>query len=255
MTEKSKKNSMVSIIVLAYDNVEYLERTVTTLRDHTDYPNFEIVISNNGIGVPLEKEIHEFCLQFMQCQESVDKCDIKYVQNAENFLHGKGCMEGFKLINPKSEFIVFCNDDIFIPASREKWLQRLVSFVVERPNVATVTPALYSAKEKVYWIGKQDPKNPHHDFLHIPKGDAGLPKEPLITCYNNFACILTRRHLVEEIPIGQNCPHYGSDSEFANRIKDAYPNMVHFVIPRIQLYHYNIYYKRFNHEKDKRVKG
>lgn len=250
----------VSIVVLAYDNVEYLEKTLVTLRDHTDFVNFEMVISSNAVEVPLAKEIREFCLQFastktMKMLETDVPSKMTYIRNDENLLHGKGCMEGFKQVDPGSEYICFCNDDIFIPASKSDWLARLANFMEERPNVASVTPALYSAREKVYWIGKQDPEKPHHDFLHFPRGDLRLPTEPLTTYYNNFAIILVRRFLVEEFPIGQNCPHYGSDSEFANRIKEKYPEMLHYVIPGIKLYHYNIYNKRFNRGKDKRVEG
>ena len=70
-----------------------------------------------------------------------------------------------------------------------------------------------------------------------------------------MACCLIRSHLIEEIPLGQNCPHYGSDSEFCNRVKDKYPEMEHWVIPSIKIYHWNIFALRSNHGQDKVVEG
>jgi len=239
-----------SIIILAYDSPQHLIKTVETLRDHTDYLDFEIVISDNSIGTPKEEEIRSLCIDYSGGWEN-----IFYIKNSENLYHGPGCMAGFSIVDKKSKYIVFANDDIFIPASQSYWLKKMVDFMEKDERAASVTPALYSEKETVYWVGKKNPDQPYHDFLHIPRGDERIPIYPTKTCYNNFALILTRRYLVEEIPIGQTCKHYGSDSEFANRIKDKYPDMEHWVIPEIKCYHFNLFAKRFNYGKDKIVDG
>jgi GT2 family glycosyltransferase len=248
MTEKSK----VSIIVVAFDHPDYLMKTLKSITESTDYPNYELIISDNSIGLQVEKEIEDVCKE----AASFDgPSRFVYQKNTQNLLHGRGCMAGFEQSDPKSEFICFCNDDIFIPLSQANWLRRLVEFLETAPNVATITPSLYTHKEKLYWCGKQDSKKPLHDYLHLPRGDQRIPTEPIETCYNNMAVLLTRKNLVENFPIGQTCVHYGSDSEFGNRIKKQYPKMVHMVLPEIKLYHYNIYNKRINHGQDKRIEG
>ena len=244
------EDPLVSIIPLAFDQPQALMRTVETLRDNNDYPRFEIVISDNSIGTPASDEINSLCIDW-----SGGWPNISHVRNEENLRHGKGCMAGFEKINPEAKYVCFTNDDIFIPASQSNWLIRLVGFLEDNPEVATVTPALYYPKETIYWIGKTDPEKPFHDFLHYPRGDIRLPQDPRATCYNNFALVLVRAYLVEEIPLGQSCPHYGSDSEFANRIKDKHPEMTHWVLPDVKLYHYNLYDKRCNYEKDPKTKG
>jgi len=244
------ENPMVSIIPLAFDQPKALEKTIKTLVHHNDYPCFEVVISDNSIETPASDEINRLCTNWVG-----ELGNVFHVRNKKNLMHGAGCMAGFNGSDPESKYICFANDDIFIPASQSDWLVKLVAFMEKNPNVATVTPAMYYPKETVYWIGKTDPEKQYHDFLHYPKGDHRLPTEPRTSCYSNFALVVTRRYLVEEIPIGQNCPHYGSDSEFANRIKDKYPDMEHWVLPDVKIYHYNLFAKRCNHGKEDKTKG
>jgi len=243
-----KEMPKVSIIVLAFDSLHALERTLETLSANTIYPNFEIVVSVNPCE---DKEINNSISLFLS--DFKDKFPIKTIYNKTNLFHAKGTMEGFKISD--GEFICFCNDDIFIPASQSEWLTHLMDFMLENENVATLTPSMYSAKERIYWVGKTNPEKSYHDFLHIPKGDPSIPVKPLGTCYNNMACCLTRRYLVEEIPLGQSCRHYGSDSEFGNRIKEKYPNMKHMVLPSVRVYHFNIFATRTNYGKEKEIDG
>lgn len=237
---------LVSLIILPYDNLEFFTRAVESIYENTDYPNFQIIVAHN----PCENdETNEKIKKF--CKDKFNSWNnFKYVINKENLHHSLGLMEGFKITDSESKYIVLANDDIFIPGNQIDWLTKMVDFMDKDNNVATVTPCLLYPKETIYWIGKQNPENSQHDFLHLPRNDERLPKESLTTCYNNMALCLTRRYLLKEIPLGQSCPHYGSDSEFANRIKDKYPKMKHWVIPKIKIYHFNIYNLRENHGKD-----
>jgi len=247
MTDK-----LVSIIVLAFDNFRYLFRSVETLYHHNDYKNFDLVVAHNPSGTEDDQQIEEACGVWIEKWPN-----FKYIKNKENLYHAKGTMEGFKLAISSSNpfYVCFCNDDIFIPASQSNWLTKMVDYMEEHPEVATLTPSMYSEKERVYWVGKDDPKSPYHNLLHVPKGDPRIPKEPVETCYNNMALCLTRRYLLEEIPLGQTTFHYGSDEEFCNRIKAKYPEMKHMVLPEVKLYHHNIFAKRSNYKKDKTVEG
>jgi len=242
---------MVSIVVLAFDNLRALLRSVETIKEHTAYGNFEIIVAHNPCGdadidASIRDQLHIW---------NTNWGDFKFIILDKNRYHAKGCMMGYSLCDEETELVVFCNDDIFIPARESDWLERMALFMQDNPNVATLTPALYHGKETIYWIGKQDPNQPTHDFLHVPKGSPELPTQPLETCYNNFALVMIRKALVDEIPLGQSCPHYGSDSEFCNRVKDAHPDMIHMVDPRIRIYHYNIYSQRINHGKEKVIEG
>jgi len=247
MTDK-----LVSIIVLAFDNFKYLFRSVETLYHHNDYKNFDLIVSHNPSDTEDDQKIEEACSVWIEKWPN-----FEYIKNKENLYHAKGTMEGFKLAISSSNpfYVCFCNDDVFIPASQSDWLVKMVAYMEEHPEVATLTPSMYSEKERIYWVGKTDPESPYHNLLHVPKGDPRIPREPVETCYNNMAIHLTRRYLVEKIPLGQTCPHYGSDSSFCNQIIEKYPEMKHMVLPEVKLYHLNIFAKRSNYKKDKTVEG
>lgn len=240
---EDKTSPKVSIIILPYDNLEYFLRAAESLHENTDYSNFEIVVSHNPCkSEETNAKIREACEIFFNNWDN-----FKYRVNKENLYHGPGIMAGFEMINDESKYVVLANDDIFIPGNQVSWLSKMIEFMEANEKIATLTPSLYHLKNTLYWIGRQGHTGTH-DFLHLPMGDERIPTEPLETSYNNMACCLARKFLLDEIPLGQTCPMYGSDSEFASRIKEKYPEMIHMVIPKIKLYHDNIYHLRTNRD-------
>jgi len=244
----------VSLIIVPFDNFEFFEKALNSVLENTDYPNFKIVVSHNPCeNQETNKKILDLC---DRKYDQLGPMKFRYISNPENYYHAKGCMSGFSYSGGDSKYVGFLNDDIFIPGNQLDWLSTLIFFMEEHSDIASITPCLlYPQKETVYWIGKQNPENSQHDFLHYSRSDDRLPKEPLETSYNNMAICITRSKLVKEIPLGQSCPHYGSDSEFCNRIKDKYPEMKHYVHPGVKCYHWNIYNLRENHGQDKIVEG
>ena len=242
---------LVSIVILAFDNLQALLRTVESIYHNTDYENFEIIVAQNPCGTDDEARITEQCIIWHGNWRN-----FKWVKNDKNLYHGKGTMGGVKIAD--GELILLCNDDLFVPARQSDWLTKLVDFITdeERKNVATVTPAMYYPKETVYWVGKTDEDAPYHDHLHTPKGDSRIPRAPVKVVYNNMAACLTWRWLLDKVPLGQSCPHYGSDSEYAHRIRDEIsPDWEHWCVPAAQIYHYNIFNLRVNHGQDKVIDG
>ena len=243
--KQEKIDPKVSIVILPYDNYEFFVRATESLHGNTDYSNFEIIVSHNPCkSEETNTQIKEFC---EACTGRWD--NFKYIVNETNLYHAKGNARGIEIADPESKSIVLANDDIFIPGNQLNWLTKLVKFAEADENVATVTPCLLYPKETIYWLGKQNAENPQHDFLHLPRGDERLPKEPLTTCYNNMACCLIRKTLLDEIELGvDTTPHYGSDSSFCNKVKELHPEMEHWVLPSIKVYHWNIYYLRTNRD-------
>ena len=250
--QDEKERPLVSIIILPYDNYEFFIRAVESLQVNTDYPNFEIIVSHNPCeNDETNEKIAEFCRTSFNSRNN-----FKYVINKENLYHAKGNAKGFELADPESKYIVLANDDIFVPGYELSWLQKMVDFMETDETVATVTPCLLYPKETIYWIGKQNPEQPQHDFLHLPRGDERLPTAPLTSCYSNMALMMTRRYLLEEIKLGvDTTPHYGSDSSFCNKVKELHPGMEHWVLPSIKIYHFNIYNLREGHGKDPVTNG
>jgi len=251
MSTTTKVPPLVSLVILPFDNLEFFVRAVESIHENTNYPNFQIIAAHNPCeNKETNEKIKAACSEYYTAWDN-----FLFRINNENLYHAKGCMAGFEVIDPDSKYVIFANDDIFIPGHQMNWLRKMVEFMEQDDNAASVTPCCLYPKETIYWCGKQDPENPQHDFLHFARNDERIPRDPITTVYNNFALCLIRKDLIDEIPLGQSCPHYGSDSEFANRMKDKYPNMKHWVIPSIKIYHWNIYNLRENHGKEKIIDG
>jgi|GEM_PF-4793270 len=249
---EEKAYPKVSIIILPYDQPEFFVRAAESLSHNTDYPNFEIIAAHNPCeNAETNAKIKEACEIFFN-----DWKNFKYRVNETNLRHGLGNAKGIEIAHPDSKYIVLANDDIFVPGNQLDWLKKMVDFAEGNEKVATVTPCLLSPKETIYWIGKQNPENPQHDFLHYSRSDDRLPKVPIATCYSNMALCLIKKYLLEEIKLGVDTPpHYGSDSGFCNKVKEFHPEMEHWVLPQIKIYHWNVYAQRENYGKDSITKG
>jgi len=228
----------ISIIVVAYDQPELLKNNLVSLVENTSYKNFEIIISHNRTNASIEGKVKEVYIYLNNLYPKI----FSYVLNNKNLKFGPGIMEGFKLST--GELICVLNDDTFFPPEYSDWLEKLVNFVNEDLYIATLTPSMYHKSHTVYWIGKKNPAKPLHDFLHVKENHPSLPTEPYEVCYNNMACCLIRRELIEEFPIGSDYAHYGSDSGFCSRVKAKYPKMKHMILPEAKIIHFNSYDKR-----------
>ena len=246
----------VNIVIVPFDNPVFFDRALTTILENTDYNNFVVTVVHNpccGGGVQdgtLDAQIADIA------RSKHGKPTVTYLLQKTNLYQARASQIGSDYV-PDAKYVVLANDDIFIPGSQLTWLEKMVEFLETKDDAASVTPMLLSKDERIYWVGKAlgHEENPHHDFLHVPRGDRRLPVDPLMTCYSNMACCLTRKSLLDEFSLKDGPPHYGSDSSFANRIKDKYPDMQHWVIPEIKLYHFNIFSQRANHKKDPVVDG
>ena len=228
----------ISIISVAYDQPELLKNSLISLMENTDYKNLQVIISHNKTIPSIESKIKEVYIYLSNLYSNI----FSYIPNDKNLRFGPGIMEGFKLSTGK--IICVLNDDTFFPPEYSDWLGKLVAFMKEDSYIATLTPSMYHQNHTVYWIGKKNSAKPLHDFLHVKESDPMLPTKPYETCYNNMACCLIRRELIEEFPIGIDYVHYGSDSGFCNRVKTTYPAMKHMVLPEAKILHFNSFNKR-----------
>jgi GT2 family glycosyltransferase len=238
-------NQKVSIIIPAYDHPDLLNLCLNSIFENTNYKNFEILVSANRCegssninNSDINNRISNICNNFF---EKFPK-NFKFILNAINLKFGPGVMAIFPFAS--GEFICTFNDDTIIPQNSRDWLDKLINVFSSNKNIASVTPCLLHKNRTIYWIGKQNPLNKFHDYLHYEEFDARLPKRMITSCYNNMACCLIPRYLVEEFSIGRRNPHYGSDSDFCSDVLQKYKDMKHVVLPEVKIFHYNIYNER-----------
>jgi GT2 family glycosyltransferase len=119
---------VVSVVVLAWDNLVATQRFVESLRRHTDVP-YEAVIVDNGS----EWEAANYAAA------AADRA----VLNPENLGFARGMNQG--LAAARGEYVAFCNNDTELPAG---WASRLLATARANERAAIVVPAFTAARHE-----------------------------------------------------------------------------------------------------------
>jgi len=120
----SKKIEPVSIIIPTFNNAEMLSHCISSIgAKRLTYP-VDVVIVNNGHPRSLDMIGDEPWMRIIQT-------------DGKNLGWEGGLKEGLK--HTKSEFVVFMNDDTFVPSSESNWLRNMAETFYQ-PEVAAVGP-------------------------------------------------------------------------------------------------------------------
>lgn len=117
----------VDIIIPTFDNLHQLLQCIQSMyKTRNQYP-IRFIIINNG-NIPLEQYIPADAQK-----------DFVIVSPGKNLGWTGGIAEGLK--HSTSKYVMFANDDIFVPISSFRWLSQMVRHLVLKPNVAAVGPS------------------------------------------------------------------------------------------------------------------
>jgi GT2 family glycosyltransferase len=119
----------VSIVVLAWDNLEYTQQFVESARRHTDVP-YELIIVDNGS----EGEAANYA------RVAADHA----VLNERNLGFARGMNQG--LARASGKYVAFCNNDTILP---EQWASMLLETARRHERAGIVVPALTAARSSV----------------------------------------------------------------------------------------------------------
>jgi len=117
------KTNTVDVIIPTYDNIQQLQECVRSINRAQRHQPVNIIIVNNG-KIPV--------------QQYIDKSAVTIIDAGENLGWTGGLQLG--LDHSTSEYVVFANDDIFIPTSEFNWLQTLLKPMKASARVAAVGP-------------------------------------------------------------------------------------------------------------------
>lgn len=120
----------VSIVVPTRDGLALLRRTIETVRQCTTYPNYEIIIVDNGSIEPSTAEYLDRLLTERSVSVVVDAGDF----NFSRLINGG-------VSNACGEIVVLLNNDTYIIAPR--WLEELVYLALHPANGAIGAKLLY----------------------------------------------------------------------------------------------------------------
>lgn len=127
--------TQVSIIIPSKDNGEVLLRCLNTLLEKTAYPQYEIIIVDNGSSPEHKQWI---TLQLEQLRTKYMK-QIQYLYESQPFNFSRMCNQGASAA--KGRYVLFLNDDMEI--IEKDWLGRMLELAVQFHTGAVGARLLY----------------------------------------------------------------------------------------------------------------
>lgn len=220
----------VTLIIPTRDKVDLLENAISSIVQHTDYPNYEIVIVDN---------------------ESVNQCTHNYLQMIVNIYdHIKvisyngefnfSAMNNYAAKQTSSEVIAMLNNDIEV--INNGWFSEMVSQCM-RDDIGCVGAKLYYKNDVVQHagviLGIGDIAGHAHRFF--PRSSSGYCNRLMLT--QNFsavtaACLFVKRSIFEQVGgfDQDNLKVAYNDVDFCLKVQRlGYRNLW---TPYAQLYHY-----------------
>jgi GT2 family glycosyltransferase/glycosyltransferase involved in cell wall biosynthesis len=120
-----------SIIIVSYYNFDYLKQCLDSLWAKTIYPNFEVIVVDNGS----EPEVVNYLRQL-----AADEPRLKLILNNANFGFARATNQGVAIATPESEYLVLLNNDTVVTRG---WLGGLIHYL-QKPEIGLVGPVTNS---------------------------------------------------------------------------------------------------------------
>ena len=234
-------NPGVSIVILSKDNFTILRQCIDSIREFTNYSNYEIIVVDNGSTEENKTTIERYL--------SDNNCIYVYEKSEFNF--SKMCNLGAKHSN--NEFLLFLNDDIEI--FQEDWLDRMIGQALQ-PEVGVVGAKLYyPLSTLIQHAGGGNLSNgPQHNFMRQDDDYAfnfGFNRlDNNVICVTG-ACLLIKKAIFDKVG--------GFDESFAVAYNDVdlcfkVHKLGYYIVVRqdVHAYHYESYSRGSDFEdKDK----
>lgn len=133
------QNDKVSIVIPSKDNAEVLGKCLETLIKYTSYPNYEIIIVDNGSNPGQKLQITD---EIKTLQDEYGGIEIKYIYNKMTFNFSAMCNMGAEAA--EGGYLLFLNDDIEVTDTENgtEWLGCMMDYAVKK-HVGAVGAKLY----------------------------------------------------------------------------------------------------------------
>lgn len=175
----------VDVIVPTYDNAGQLREMIESI--HDTYESLRIIVVNNG-STKLEPLLPQ------------TKKIVIVNTEGKNLGWEGGLALGLQHVT--ADYVLFANDDIYVPVSSRDWLRTMVADLVENPSVGAIGP---SSNVVMLWQSIWSPP-------FIPRFEVG--------CLVGF-CMLIRRAALEKAGGVDAQLGSGDDLDLSIRLQDA----------------------------------
>jgi len=193
----------VTIIILTWNGIDFTKRCLHTLRANTTFPNYTIVVADNGSA--------DGTVEFLEAQK-----DVRTIRYETNLGFARGNNRAIAASNPESD-IVLLNNDTEIHQS--DWLMRLQTTAYSSPHIGIVGCRLARADGKLQHAGTYMPLDTlwGQQFgageKDINQFDTNRSVEGVV-----FACAYLKRQVLEDTGLlDEDYFSYFEDSDFCLR--------------------------------------
>lgn len=172
----------VSIIILNWNQLAFLQQCLKSIIENTNYPNSEIIILDNGSK---EKGTAEY----------LKSLPFQVILSAKNLGYARGNNQAAK--KTEGDFLLFLNNDVI---AEENWLAPMVELMLKRADCGLVGSKLLYPDRTIQHIGVAFDwrGNRRHIYKKYPENIP--PAQEIRECEAvTGACLLIRRKLFEQV--------------------------------------------------------
>jgi GT2 family glycosyltransferase len=124
----------ISVVILNWNGAEYLRKFLPALIRHTQFPNVEIVIADNG---STDNSFEVLSAEFPS---------LRVIELGKNFGFAGGYNRALAQLD--SEYFLLLNSDVEVT---ENWLAPMLDYMQKHPNVVACQPKIRSFYNKEYF--------------------------------------------------------------------------------------------------------
>ncbi|EDN69026.1 glycosyl transferase, group 2 family protein [Beggiatoa sp. PS] len=227
-----KGQPLVSIIIPTKDMAQTVAQCIDAIRNITTYPNWEIVVVDNG-----STEADTFAL-FEKYQTELGDA-FRVCRQDKPFNFSQLMNEGVKIA--KGDIILLLNNDTEIVGPPD-WLQAMIGFA-QHPKIGVVGCKLLYPQDKTIQhagliCGIGGVANPGHKYF--PADSPGyFNRLAVVANYSAItgACLMVERKLWEQVKgFDENLAIAFNDVDFCLKLLNK--GFYHVVLPYVTFYHY-----------------
>ena len=241
-----KKNSLVSIIIPSKDLADIVNNCLGSIFSKTNYPNYEIVLVDNGTTDPKALEV----LSSWQNKEP-ERFKLRPYDVPFNYPK----LNNYGVSQAAGEYLLFLNNDIEILS--ENWLTAMVE-QVQRSSIGAVGARLLYPDNTIQHAGVVIGIGgvAGHSHKHFPGEDMGYFRA--IQTINNYlavtgACLMCRRDVFDSVQgFEEELSVAFNDVDFCLKIAElGYKNIY---LPHVVLYHYESKSRGYEDTPEKQIR-
>lgn len=208
------RNPKVSVIIPTRDNPGVLSNCIHSIFEKTDYPDFEVVIADNGSVRP------ETLKLFDELKARYDRLKVVRIDIPFNFSR----INNLAVAQSDGEFLVFLNDDTEVVAP--EWMRSMIGFA-QMPHVGAVGAKLLYPDGRVQHSGVILGIGGVAGHIHLffdPRSDGYHGKLAHTTNYScvTAACLMIERTKFDAVgQFDENIPVAFNDVDLCCALTDA----------------------------------